>query len=468
MTSPDVAKGQKAPPPIVNNSYSLDLFQGPVTTAARVIGLAGAYAGLAEGCEGEYSNAAAPAVRTPYSLGKWDYDVALGFTNPGAFKGSDFENLGPQYTSLPTRFSNSVTLNAGLEVQFDSVGITVDVDELRFGVQGPAAALAQSDMVINRVTASIANAFLDDQLILGVGFRAMTFGLNQQIDGALQGFLSGAGANSQFGGILKPRNAPFRIGATLRPEITVGSIQGTAASPGGVQVADNKILPSTIVMPWEVEAGGVVELGRRPLNPPRADLSYAEQEIRARYDERRLERAAGYKEELRAAPDTAREALRRRLELDELALEAHENREINEKIARIVASQKALAELWDRRQMLLVFGVLVTGPTANGVGLSDFLAQLRSPSGQSTVLSARLAFETEVIRNWVLLRGGTYLEPARYADTQSREHFTLGVDLRLFAFNPFHLFGDDPWQLRLASDGAARYFNWAVTLGKYR
>ena len=89
-----------------------------MTTASRVIGLAGAYTAIAEWCEGEYSNAAAPAVRAPYSLGKWDYDICLGFTNPGAFSGTDFENKGANFQSLPTRFSNSVTVNAGLEVQY--------------------------------------------------------------------------------------------------------------------------------------------------------------------------------------------------------------------------------------------------------------------------------------------------------------------------------------------------------------
>src|SRR5438270_468181 len=71
-------------PQITSSNFNLDLSQGPVITASRVIGLAGAYVPLAEGCEGEYSNTASPSVRVPYSLGKWDYDICLGFTNPGA------------------------------------------------------------------------------------------------------------------------------------------------------------------------------------------------------------------------------------------------------------------------------------------------------------------------------------------------------------------------------------------------
>src|SRR5260221_8875451 len=77
--------GAAGPPAITKSDFGLDLFQGPVTTASRVIGLAGAYTAIAEWCEGEYSNAASPAVRAPYSLRLWDFDLCLGFTNPGAF-----------------------------------------------------------------------------------------------------------------------------------------------------------------------------------------------------------------------------------------------------------------------------------------------------------------------------------------------------------------------------------------------
>ena len=121
-------------------------------------------------------------MRAPHSLGKWDYDICLGFTNPGAFAGTDFENRGRGYQQLPTRFTNSFTFNAGIQVQFSTVGITADFDELRLGLD---VRNAKDTLVINRVVASIANSFLDDQLVLGAGFRAVTFGLNQQLNGAL-------------------------------------------------------------------------------------------------------------------------------------------------------------------------------------------------------------------------------------------------------------------------------------------
>lgn len=467
------AAAQQAPP-ITNNNYSLDLFQGPVTTASRVIGLAGAYTAIAEWCEGEYSNAAAPAVRAPYSLGKWDYDICLGFTNPGAFSGTDFENKGANFQSLPTRFSNSVTVNAGLEVQYGTIGVTVVYDQIRFGLAQSVSVNQSTDsVVINRVTASLANAFLDDQLILGVGFRAATFELDQQVLGNDEALLSSGGASMQFGAILKPKRTPLRLGATFRTELDITDITGTSQTANGAQCVTPApgqpciILPSRIIVPWEIEVGAAIELGRKPLNPMRLDTTHAEDVVRARYADARVERARRYAREIAAAPKEEREHVRRRDELDEISIERAEDKAIDKELDALAEVQKSHARLWDRRQMMLLASVLLTGNTPNAVGISDFLDQQYLLSGVNIVYSPRLAFETEAIRDWLMVRGGTYLEPARYAASFSREHFTLGLDIRLFKFNPWGLLGDDPWRIRLAADVSARYFNYGLSLGKY-
>jgi hypothetical protein len=457
-------------PAITSSNYSLDLFQGPVTTASRVIGLAGAYTALAEWCEGEYSNAAAPAVRAPYSLGKWDYDICLGFTNPGAFSGTDFENRGPGFQNLPTRFSNSVTVNAGLEMQYGTVGVTVVYDQIRFGLSQEVNS-ATASVVINRVTASIANAFLDEQLVLGVGFRAATFELDTQVQGVDQTLLSSGGASIQAGAILKPKRSPIRLGVTLRNEIDVTGIAGTTTTANGSQAVgqppNQTILPDRIVVPWEVEVGAALELGRRPLNPARLDTDHAEDVVRARYQDTRVERTRRFARELEAAKPEDKERLRHKLEIEEIALEKQEDSELDKQLDELVKLQKVHAKLWDRRRALLLASVLVTGNVPNAVGISDFLSQRSIASGENVVVSPRLALETEAIRDWLMVRGGTYFEPARYSDAFSREHYTLGLDIRLFKFNPWGLLGEDPWQIRLAADLSARYFNYGISLGKY-
>lgn len=464
---PARALAQK-PPPITKSDFGLDLFQGPVTTASRIIGIAGAYTSIAEGCEGEYSNSASPAVRTPYSLTTWDFDVCLGFTNPGAFSGTDFENRGSAYKSLPTRFSNSVTYNFGLQVQFGSMGVTVDYDQLRLNLEeNGAAQQAVSEVIINRVTGSIANAFLGGQLVIGGGFRAAAFSLDEQIANVNDPLLSHGGAGTQVGVIVKPKNLQFRLGATLRSEIDVSSVHGTSQLSDGSQVIDKKILPSHIVVPWDIEIGGAIELGRRPINPPRVDAQFVADAIRTSYDQKRLERAAHYEKTIDAAKEKDRDRVRRGLELEELRIEEEEDREISDRIQRVVHAQTAQAKLWDRQQILLLASVLVSGATPDSVGISDFLTQQRVLSGSNSVISPRIAVETEVLPNWVMFRTGVYIEPSRYAGVNPRGHLTDGVDIRLFTFNPFGLLGEDPWRLRLATDIAPRYFNFAFALGKY-
>lgn len=459
-------------PAITNSDYGLDLFQGPVTTASRVIGMGGAYTALAEWCEGEYSNAASPAVRPPYSVGKRELDICFGFTNPGAFAGNDFENRGAQFSSLPTRFTNATTFNLGLQLQYGPFGGTVVYDQLHVGLE---QSNGKSDIsaVIDRVTGSLASSFSNDQLLIGVGFRTVAFNLNQVTgDGNVVGgnettLVSRTGAGTQVGVIWKPRTLPFRLGATYRSELVVREIRGISELPDGSQVAGNRILPNHLTVPWELEIGTALELGRRPLNPPRVGDAVLEERVRGRYDERRLARATSYAEEIAKAPEPMRERVRRGLELRELRLQDEEEAAMGREIDAFLRAEKAQAALWDRHQMLLLASVLVTGPSPNSVGIADFVAQRRASSGENTVLSVRLGFETEVVRNWVMLRGGTYLEPTRFDDSTARAHFTLGTDIRLFRFNPLGLFGDDPWRLRLAADLAPRYFNWAFALGKY-
>ena len=48
-------------------AYQLEVFQGPVVSSQRVVGMGGAYIGLAEGVAGHLDNPAAFAVRSVFS-----------------------------------------------------------------------------------------------------------------------------------------------------------------------------------------------------------------------------------------------------------------------------------------------------------------------------------------------------------------------------------------------------------------
>ncbi|MFL5319411.1 MAG: hypothetical protein ACJ790_07120, partial [Myxococcaceae bacterium] len=59
------------------------------------------------------------------------------------------------------------------------------------------------------------------------------------------------------------------------------------------------------------------------------------------------------------------------------------------------------------------------------------------------------------------LRAGTYLEPSPFLDHSLRQHFTGGLEWKMF-----HLVAD--WSLSLSFDYARQYFNYGLGIGFWR
>ena len=449
-----VASTAHAQQAITDNNYTLEYFQGPVTSSGRVIGLGGAFTAVAEWCEGEYSNAASPAARPRSSLRAFDFDLCLGFTAPGAFGGSDFENAGRNATS--TRFSGSATFNLGLQIIYRMFGATLVFDTFTLHVPN---ASTQTDIGINRITTSVATSFLSGQLLLGVGLRAATFQANTtDAAGVTTQDFSQGGAGFQVGAIIAPSKFPFRLGVTARGPISIEDVQGKA---GG------KILPSRVELPWEVEVGGAVELAARTLNPVWVNPAIEENVIRDRYrglDKARLD------EQRRILASTAPDQRKRKrdeLEKIEHDAKAKDTEAMDAELVVLAAKQAAERHRQKRQTAILMGSLLVTGGVPNAVSITGFIDQQRVPYGSRTSVSPRIGIEGELVKNWLMVRAGSYLEPSLFDDVPYRVHFTGGLDLKLFVFNPFGIFGPDPWRIRLAADGAARYFNTSFSLGKY-
>jgi hypothetical protein len=112
--------------------------------------------------------------------------------------------------------------------------------------------------------------------------------------------------------------------------------------------------------------------------------------------------------------------------------------------------------------------LLVLGPTTDSIDLAS-VYQNRSKvhfSGETLTLSPRLGVETEVIPNWLKLRAGTYLEPARVSGASDRMHGTGGFDVKLFRWNVFGLIGDfDSWLFSVAVDSAREYLSTSFSIG---
>ena len=438
-------------------------------------GLAGAMTAAAQGLEGVYNNAAAPAVREPYSLSWVDIDPSVGISLPGAYGNTDFDNRGengdPQTVQRTNRF---LSLNAGIQVQLGPLALNVLGDFLNYEVS--SALGAPVSLTLGRIHAVAAYAFLDNQVIFGAGARIAVLNVAES-NASLGALVRMLGAAPQVGAIVKPNDVPWRLGLTARAPVVASpfSLGTTPTSPvNGVEQAGPFILPTRITEPWEVEAGVAYQLGPRPLNPTWIDPHDQEAELVASIEQRRRERTLARRTELaaRARPTTSEERTAQALRYQTLAREdedarAAEDKELAEVASRAREARKARYLNWPREHLLMLASVLLTGPSADAVALEGFIDQRREIVGTSVSASPRFAVEAEPIPNLIRGRAGTYFEPSRFTDASHRQHFTFGGDLRLFSWNILGLVPQTTWRLSAFVDIAPRYQNFGITVGPW-
>jgi hypothetical protein len=452
-----------APPPITSSDYTLQLYQGTVTGATRVLGFGGAYSALAEGIEGLYANAAAPVVRRPYSVDMFDYDVNVEVSGPGVLGG--IESL---FAGKSLHVDASVIPSLGLQLQYGPFGVAINYQTSSLHLTPSSSAsgsTVDASVKIDDVIAAVAWSLLDGQMQTGVGFRSTSTSI----------YSGGSRASNQeaiapqLGIIVRPNGSRFRVGVSYRFPVTIGNIKGVPADrlPDGSEMAGGKILPSTVWIPWQLEIGGAFQFGPRPLNPEWIDPTAQEADLVATIQRARLARTAQYEAILAGTPPDEREVRRATLQREEEARMDEENATIRQESARLHALRVARSLFWSRKGVLVLASVLVTGGFPNSVGVADFLDQNLAPYGATASFSPRLGMEAEMLPTWIIARLGTYLEPARSPDASALVHGTAGVDLRLGVFNPWGLLGEDPWCIRVAVDGTSGYFNWAIALSKY-
>lgn len=458
-------------PPITTNDYGVEIFQGPLIAPSRVSGLAGATTAAAEAVEGVYNNAAAPAVREPFSLRWFDYEPSVGIAFPGAYGGTDFANRGEKGDpALVERTNRFLYLNGGAQLQFGQFGMTVLADVLQYDVSGVGGGNGVG-LTIGRGHAVAAYGFLKNQLVVGGGLRLGLVHVSER--GPAGARLTMLGASPELGVVVKPDELPWRLGFTARGPVDGEALPGgsVATDAFGVERAGSFVLPSRITLPWEIEAGVAYQFGPRPLNPswiePRKDDEAFVLEItraRERRDYRhRLElaRLSTASPEERAARDLYAADLRR----EEAAERALEDAEIAERTQRGYLRRKARYLNWPRERILLLASLLVVGASHDAVAVEGFLDQRREFVGQSLAFAPRFAAESEVVANLLRLRSGIYFEPSRFEDGTKRQHFTFGGDLRLFTWDAFGLIQDTTLRLSTFLDLAPRFVNFGFGIG---
>ncbi len=419
---------------------------------SRILGLGGAYAGVAEGVDGVYSNVAAPGVRATYSSRHVDFDLTASITFPGSFSSTDFENRG----TLPRGSANAsdfVYGNAGALLQVGPFGAALTLDATSYTLQSPNANTINFRLL--RAHAIVAWAFLKYQLVVGVGVQGVTMNLASS---AIP-LAPPSGVAPEVGMLLRLDDQPWRLGVSARAPV-VGGVSGDQASIAG------KILPSSVVSPGEIEVGFALQLGPRPLNPRWIDPSSELAPLREKIEgERETRQKSDDAEIAKTADGPAREAARRKLDAREHAIRSVEDARIDTEERRIHEAHEARFANWPRPRLLVVADALITAPVGDAVAVSSFLDQVQESYGRSWTISPRLGLEGEPFPDRFRLRFGSYLEPSLFDGGSARQHFTFGGDLKFFAWDFFGILERTTWQLSFAADLAPRYTNWGFSLG---
>lgn len=452
--------------PINSNSYNIELFQGPILAPLRVTGLAGAYGPYAEGIEGIPANAAAPAVREPFSVHHVDWDLSASLSFPGAFRSTDFDNDG----RVGFTYGDFIFYTLGGMVQVGRLGIGILGDFQRYNLSANARPEdPRSTLTIGRIHAQAGWSFFNNQLVIGGGVRGVWLDIGSSHAGQSQTVLRMAGASPEVGMLVKPDYQPWRIGATFRAPVRSNAQHlGEVEDSAGVKRTGGLAVPADVYLPWELQAGFAIQVGPRPLNPKWIDPHEQDAAARANLLQTRRVRRNVNEFELASITDPNQRARRREaLESEEVYLQQLEEKKLEHLHEQMLSERRARYWNWPRQYVLVIAEALLTGPSPNAVGLEAFLSQEVRRSGESPTVTPRLGLEGEPVINAIKTRFGTYIEPARYTGTVTRQHFTFGFDVRVFEFKGWGILGPSNFRISGVADLAPRYESFGVSFGAW-
>ncbi len=142
----------------------------------------------------------------------------------------------------------------------------------------------------------------------------------------------------------------------------------------------------------------------------------------------------------------------------------------------LLLERKARYANWPRERITVLLEMLISGRSDDAVGLESFFSHQAAlggasgtdvlRSGQRVSYSPRLGLEGEPVPDRIQTRIGTYIEPSRFGGL-SRQHFTFGFDVKLFAWSVFGLAKDQIWRIGSVMDLSPRYESFGLSLGAW-
>ncbi|MEM9691224.1 MAG: hypothetical protein AAGA56_01645 [Myxococcota bacterium] len=475
MVAGTVAFATRASAQPVDNTFAVDLYQGAILAPTRIAAMGGAYAGLAEGTAGLSKNAAAAALRGPYSMSWFDYDADASFSVPlNLFENDDFDNSG----TLDADYSNFIYFSGAFHVFAGAFGMGFFGDFQRYSLSFEGRE-ASTNVVVGRYHLLGGWRFVGNQIIVGGGARAVSLSIDDPTAD-----LAVFGVAPQAGFLVRPDWLPFRVGATYRHPVRGRQIleEGETVGSDGLRRTGDLLLPDTVELPWEVELGFAIQVGSRPLNPEWIDPQEHEDELREHFRRRASARRAAADRRLAALPPgPARDSLAEELQRQLAGEQQLDRVELERRLDHLKDERRVVANGWPRDALLFTADLLLSGPVADAVSLEQFLSQGQTrpeatcetiASGRNLTLSPRFGIEVEPFPNWVHTRFGTYYEPQRYSfgapaceECTGRQHFTFGADVKLFSTTWFGLSREITYTLQGFGDLAPRYQSFGIGLG---
>jgi hypothetical protein len=457
------AQGQ----PITTSDYSLDLFQGPLFAGSRVTSLAGAYVAIAEDVDGDLQNPASPAVRPFFSYTHFDYWLGFGLTFPADLANMDFFNSGSK-TNVPNPPNSFVFFTPAVNLQWGEFGIGLNLAVQQYALSSPEEGERRGiTATIPTMHVQIARGFAHNQLVGGVGVRYVTMTVSEPNE---NGFLfRSAGPGFEFGLVFKPENVPLRLGIAYRTPIVTQASYSDNLLPNAngdliIKRSDGSdlYLPKAVASPWDLNFGFATQLGARPLNPPwRED----EEQIAEQTLERRLRGIHRERARDKALASARTREQRKAIFQEFERAEANDDRTLQIELLRVKTRiEKGLTQM-NRYYLQIAGSMLISGSVTNAVGVESLVNQTVNRSGQHVVASPRVGVEAPLFPTWLKARGGSYVEPTRFDNSDLRVHATFGLDLKLAVWNVFGLWPDNyMWRLGAGGDVARDYFTWGVTI----
>lgn len=211
--APAAARAQEEAPR-ATRPERLYLNPGVLMGSARVMGLGGAYVGIAEGMAGFTSNLAALAHRPPRLDRDWDVGVTLSWLDlPLAeAQGKDLDNDG-----FADDAPETLQVLGGVLVQYRHLGIGFFVRSSQVAYCHTEACEADERIRVSLITTALAGAVAlgRDDFILGFGIYSAQAIFNHRREGDWRYGDTGLSLDVLY----RPHGRPYRVGVAVRPQV---------------------------------------------------------------------------------------------------------------------------------------------------------------------------------------------------------------------------------------------------------